>query len=174
MKTDSNKPKSATSKIMEHLARRDHSELEIRQKIADGYSPEEIEAAIQYAKESRWLRPAQELAERIAENLSRKQKGHDYIAEKLREKGLPGVAKDPDAEFAKAKLLIRTKLAKKLKCSAKKSVVDSGLNSGLESAERIEYEQDEDQKKVYRLLANRGFDEETIVRAIAWAQKTTL
>lgn len=143
--------KTARNRVMDLLARRNHSELELRQKLQDDYPTAEIDAAIEFARESKWLLPADELSERVAGSLGRKRKGHRYISQFLKKKGLPPVAKDLDAEIEKGRDIVRTKMARK-----------------LASEGHIDYE---DTKKVYRLLANRGFDDETIRRVIAWALK---
>lgn len=136
----------ASHKIMDLIARRDHSELELRRKLQDDYTPEEIENALEMARESRWLAPPEELAERVAMHLGRRRKGHRYIDRFLRSKGLPAVARDLDEEVEKGLALIRVKLRARL---------EDETALGLE-----------EKKKIQRLLANRGFDDETIRRVI--------
>jgi len=135
---------------MDLLARRNYSPLEIRRKLADDYPSEEIEAAIAFARESKWLPADEELAERTAVALGRKKKGHRFINQYLKSKGLPPVAKNRDHELENALALVRSKLARQLA---------SGVSCDYEF-----------QKKIQRLLANRGFDDETaraVIKAIA-------
>lgn len=143
--------KSARHKIMDLLARRDHSELELRRKLATSeYSEDEIDDAIAFAKENRWLAPPEELAKRVATRLDTKRKGHRYIEQFLRSKGLPPVAKDSENEISKGRALVYSKIG-------------SRLRDSLDYDGRIDYE---DRKKIHRLLANRGFDDETIRQVI--------
>lgn len=135
---------------MDMLARRNYSPLEIRRKLSNDYSSEEIEAAIAFARESKWLLPDEDLAERTAASLGRKRKGHRFINQYLKTKGLPPVAKRPEQELESALALVRSKLARQLA---------SGVSCDYEF-----------QKKIQRLLANRGFDDETaraVIKAIA-------
>lgn len=147
----SSRRKPARHKIMDLLARRDHSELELRRKLGDSeYTDLEIEDAIEFAKENRWLAPPDELAQRVALSLDHKRKGHRYIERFLRSKGLPAVAKNGENEVLKGRAVVCAKLGAKLRLAL--------ANHG-----RIDYE---DRKKVHRLLVNRGFDDETIHRVI--------
>lgn len=127
---------------MDLLARRNHSELELRRKLADDYAEDDITDAIRIAQESGWMPPAEEIAERVAVELGRKKKGHRFINRFLRNKGLPPVAKDVDAEVEKACAIVHSK---------------------MKSEGPFDREQ---QIKIWRLLANRGFDDDTIRRVI--------
>jgi regulatory protein len=143
--------KSASEKAMDYLARRSHSELELRQKLSRTYGSLEVEAAIAYAKENGWMTEPAELSERVAIELRRKHKGVRFINQFLKNKGLPSVAKDPDEEVSKAIEVIESKLRTRLKG-------EFGF---------------EEQQKVYRWLATRGFDEETIRQAISRTKEQT-
>lgn len=134
--------KSARNKIMDLLARRGYSELELQQKLSLDYPEDEVQDAIENARESGWMTPPDELASRVAIELGRKNKGHRFIQQFLKAKGLPQVQKDPDEEVRKGLELVEAKLKK---------------------APPYAYE---DQKKIYRWLGNRGFDMETIRRVI--------
>lgn len=127
---------------MDLLARRNHSELELRRKLADDYAEDDITAAIADAQENGWMPPAEEIAERVALELGRKKKGHRFINQFLRNKGLPPVAKDAEAEVEKAMAIVATKMKS-----------EGPFNRA-------------EQMKIYRLLANRGFEDETIRRVI--------
>jgi regulatory protein len=142
MKDTPKPPTSARNKLMDFLARRDHSERELRTKLSRHFAMAEIDEAIAFAKESKWLGDPQELAERVAQQLHQRHKGHLYILNYLREKGLPKVEKDPELEMRKATTVIATRFADR---------------EALSFSEK---------QKVARLLNNRGFDEETIRRMI--------
>lgn len=131
---------------MDMLARRGHSELELRQKLSRDYEPAEIDAAIQFAKESKWMTEPEELSERVSMELGRKKKGHRFINQFLKNNGLPPVSKDLDEEVRKAREIIDAKMARKL-------------------AKGIPFDYEE-KMKLHRTLANRGFDDETIRQAL--------
>ena len=134
--------KPARHKIMDILARRDHSEAEIKKKLSEQYSPEEIAGAITQARESGWLAEPEVLSERAARALGRKRKSHRYINQFLKAKGLPPVGRDVEGEVAKGVTLVRARLRRELPFD----------REGL--------------LKARRLLTNRGFDGETIRRVL--------
>jgi regulatory protein len=134
--------KKARNKVMDLLARRDHSELELRKKLSLQYEADEVSDAIQFAKENKWLREPQELAVAVAEQLGRRNKGARYIQKFLLSRGLPTVAKNSDEERRKALDLVSAK---------------------LRAEPPFEYEI---KNKIARLLKNRGFDDETIGKVI--------
>ena len=134
-------------KVMDLIALRDHSETELRQKLEAKFSSEEslhelIDEAIDFAKNKNWLSDPQELSERHAESLHRRNKGILYINGYLSEKGLPAVTMDRDLELEKALLIIKTKYA-----------------------ENYEFSREE-KARVGRLLASRGFDSETVRKVL--------
>lgn len=95
------------------IARRDHSEKEIRTKLSDkGHTEAEIEDAIQSAKDNRWLLEPEVIAQRMAKALHQRHKGQRAINHKLREKGLPPVSVDPELELEKALRLAETRWSK--------------------------------------------------------------
>lgn len=124
-------------KAMDFLARRDHSEKELREKLARDYDDDEIETTIQEVKERGWLLPPEELSEKVTNELHRKRKGHLYILNFLRQKGLPEVPKNPEIEMEKALQILESKMK------------DPG-----------------DTQRTVSLLKNRGFDTETITRVL--------
>lgn len=149
MKNDApgSRPKpSACNKMMDHLARRDHSEKELRKKLKDKFTAEEIDAAIEYGKNQGWIPDsaagALALAEKTAATLRRKGKGPLYINQYLKEKGLPPVASQPAEELEKARELAHNKF------------------SNIESMDRKE------KAKVGRFLISRGFSLETVRKVI--------
>ena len=122
---------------MDYLARRDHSEKELREKLGKNFTSEEVENAIRECKENHWMSPPEELAERVALSMNRKLKSYNYIKNFLSKKGLPAVPFKSAIEKEKALALI-AKLG----------------------AEDREYE------ALFRLLKNRGFDKDTIKKVI--------
>jgi regulatory protein len=150
MEKDSSRPSrpqsSARNKMMDHLARRDHSEKELREKLKDQFSPEEIERAVQYGKDHGFLPNSEESlqaqAEKAAADLKRRGKGPLFISNYLEEKGLPCVNVDSDEELEKARELAHNKF------------------SNIDTMDR------KDKAKVARFLISRGFDEETVRKVI--------
>ena len=133
---------SCRTKLMDYLARRDHSELELRKKLARDFTPQEIEQAIADAREEKWLAPPLEQSERVAQMLHNKGKGHFYIIHYLRKKGLPEIPRDPQLETRKAFAIIESRFP-------------------AEGAYTMSEKQ-----AIARHLNSRGFDEETIRRII--------
>lgn len=129
--------KTPSIKAMDYLARRDHSEKELIEKLSKHFPMEEIEPALAEIKKRGWLLSPEELAHKVSQNLHRKNKGHLYIQHFLREKGLPRTEKDPEMEMAKARDVLETK------------------SRGSKEP-----------KRMASLLKNRGFDTETISRMI--------
>ena len=132
------KEKTALNKLVLFLSIRDHTELELRKKLAKDFSSSEIEAAIAFAKEHELMKTPEQLSQQLYHELSRKNKGYLYITQYLRAKGLPHHAIDREQELEKARKLVLTKLQ-----------ID-----GMPGHE--------DKIKIYRLLTNRGFDDQTI------------
>jgi len=133
--------RSALDQITVYLAKRDHSEKELRTKLAKKFEPQEIEEAILEAKERKWLAAPEDLAERVTNALHRKKKGRLYIQRYLKEKGLPAHPLEDEQELEKAHELLERKFGE--------------LNSKLLS-------NPSDRQKIYRYLAYRGFTDETI------------
>ena len=137
--------KSARDKVMDLLARRNHSDLELRRKLSRFYPMDDVEDAIANAKAHGWMAPPEEISERVAVEMSRKKKGHRFINQFLKNKGLPSVAKDSAHEIEKGLAIVLAKMGK------------------AGPFDRSE------QQKIYRLLINRGFDDDTIRRVLARA-----
>ncbi|MEN0058409.1 MAG: regulatory protein RecX [Bdellovibrio sp.] len=138
---------AAKRKIMDLLARRDHSEKELRQKLRDRFSDDDevgnlVDEAIDFAKDNNWLGDPQTLAERMAEGLHRRSKGIHYINNYLKEKGLPTVVADHEQELEKACAIVKNKFAEDHKFSR------------------------EEKARLARMLASRGFDSETVRKVI--------
>jgi len=143
-------PMSARNKMMDLLARRDHSEKEIRQKLKIRFPVEEIDRAIEYGKKHKWLPDSvedlQKLAEKIATVLQRRGKGRIYINQYLAKKGLPSVQMDAREELEKALSLVENKF------------------SDLEGLDREQ--KAKKKEKIGRFLLARGFDMGTVRKVI--------
>lgn len=133
--------KTARLKAMDLLARRDHSEKELRDKLGNRFESAEIDLALSEIKERGWLLPAEELTRKVSESLHRKNKGYHAIQFYLKKKGLPPIFKDDELELEKAQRLVEQK-------TTGQSLTESHLT------------------KVSSLLKNRGFDTETIGKVI--------
>lgn len=138
---DARPKRSARARVMDLLARRNYSALELKKKLKDDYDQDELDAALEFARESKWLLPEKELSERVASTLGRKRKGHRFINQYLKAKGLPPVARNSDEEFDKARAIVQSKLKRS----------PNG---------------EEDRGKIQRLLINRGYDSDTIRRVL--------
>lgn len=119
-------------KLIGYLAARDHSEFELKLKLKKNYEPEEINEALEWARENKYLPEPEYISQRLAETLHRKYKGIHYINECLREKGLPTVGRNDEVELEKARHLIKNK-----------------ASSGKRR---------QDRHRMIRLLVSRGFD----------------
>jgi regulatory protein len=138
---------AAKRKVMDFIARREHSEKELRKKLKESFVDsdsvdEVIDEAIEFAKENRWLGDPAELAQRLSDMLHRRNKGIHYINNYLREKGLPPVSADRDLELEKALALVKNKYSEEYEFSR------------------------EDKAKVARFLASRGFDSDTVRKVV--------
>jgi regulatory protein len=152
MENDSPRPRaraSARNKMMDILARRDHSEKELRKKLKDKFTTDEIDRAIEFGKEQGWIpdsaESAQVLAEKTAATLRRKGKGPLYIKHYLHEKGLPPVSSDPSEDLEKARELAHNKF------------------SDIKNMDRAQ------KAKVGRFLMSRGFSQ-SIARKVMYEE----
>lgn len=138
---------AAKKKVMDLIARRDHSEKELRTKLREKFSDEDavddvIDEAVAFAKDNNWLGDPVDLAHRLADMLHRRNKGIYYINNYLKEKGLPPVETDRALELEKALAIVKNKY-------------DEDHNFSREEKARVG-----------RLLASRGFDSETVRKVI--------
>ncbi|WP_413583383.1 regulatory protein RecX [Bdellovibrio sp. HCB288] len=138
---------AAKRKVMDIIARREHSEAELRTKLHSKFADvegglEAIEEAISYAKDKNWLEEPSALAYRLADMLHLRNKGINYINGYLEEKGLPSIETDSALELKKALAIVANKFDEDFKFSH------------------------EDKARVGRLLASRGFDSETVRKVI--------
>lgn len=139
---------SARNQMMDLLARREHTETEIREKLLKAQFPQdEIESAIRYGQEQNWLpnteRAAMALATKIADGLHCKNKGILFINHYLTEKGHPPIEVNEDLEIEKARRCLETKSLRPLKDADLKLIA-----------------------KCDRLLTSRGFEPEVIRKVL--------
>ncbi len=141
--------------MMDYLARRQHTEKELREKLSTRHSPEEIDAAIQYGKTKGWLAPHQQaesqLAEEIAETLQKRGKGIEYINQFLEKKGLPSVKANSSSELEKARQLVENKFGPRKK--------NMEFKPSREEIKKLN-------AKKARFLISRGFDMETVEKIV--------
>jgi regulatory protein len=137
------KSDAAYRAIIRQLYKRDHSEKELKDKLKRYYTDEAIAAALELAHERQYMKAPEALAVQVSEYLHRQSKGIRTINEKLKKRGLPKVEVDADRELDKCIV----QLSKKFKSE-----------DILSAAERV---------KAFRYLTYRGFDSETIKKAIS-------
>lgn len=135
----------ARRKVADLHALRNHSESELRTKLAHNFVPALVERMIGEAKKRGWL-PSNEaeetsLSELIAEKLHRSRKGVHWINQKLEASGLPPVKSDAGFELEKAMEQARKVRASRL----------AVRNPAA---------------RVIRSLQSKGFDEEIITRVL--------
>ena len=130
---------------MGFLARRDHSEKELRQKLLRNYDETDVELAIHHCREHGWLAKPEALSEQTMNALHRRKKGFLLIQRYLRQKGLPVPKCDEETEIEKARQLLARKWPQGLTGDAK--------NSDL-------------LRRAYRHLKSRGFQEEIIRKVL--------
>lgn len=125
----------ALDSLTRYLAIRDHSQYELRTKLARAYPEELVDELLAEAARNGWLIPEQQIAERLALALAKRHKSQMYIVGQLQERRLPVPDLQDDSE--NARLLVERKF---------------GAGS-----------LDEDVKgKAFRFLQNRGFDDRVI------------
>ena len=124
------------------LYRRDHSVLELKNKLTQWYTDEAVRDAIQRAQDREYIKEPEFLSKQFGEALHRKEKGIYYINNALKKKGLPPLPTDPDRELSKCRELLQKKY---------------GDQENLTTPLRV---------KAFRYLTSRGFDSETINKAI--------
>lgn len=120
--------------MMDLLARRDHSERELRQKLKlREFAIEDIEKALVYAHEHNWIGENTKLAETLARALHRRGKGIQSINNSLIKKGLPKVAMDLDLEYEKALALVASKRRTKKYADVSDPKIRASLGRFLQS-----------------------------------------
>ncbi len=104
-----NNLQDALNKITDYLARRDHSEHELRMKMSRRFTKEIIQEAISEAQERGWFKKPEELAEMVSASLFRRGKGPLYINGYLRKKGLPTLSFENDYLLSQCQELLELK-----------------------------------------------------------------
>lgn len=133
-------PRSSTTAAMDFLARRNHSEKELRQKLLRKYEETEVQKALDYCREQNWLLPPEALSEQTMNALHRRKKGFLFIQRYLRQKGLPVPSKNREIEEEKARELLDRKF---------KTLEDFAIK-----------------QKAHRFLKSRGFEDDVIRKVI--------
>ena len=141
--TDKTNHQKILLKIQNYLSQRPHSEQELCTKLARGFLPEEVQKALEVARNKKWLLPPEELSLHLKQEMDRKNKGWLLIKAALKKKALPTQGRDEALELKKAK----TVLNKKFNTDDTKPLSQSEL------------------QKRYRFLQTRGF-EDAIIRQI--------
>lgn len=170
---------SAYDRLIQMLSRRDHSEREIRTKLAKAqHSLEEIDAALDIARARKWLPDEAVLAIREAGRLARLGKSPQQIRSWLSKKGLPnsGLAAElaeTEAESAykaaakvwpKQLRMAHRQLEKDAKKTvqrgkaARRSISDKDSSDLDGGSSQLEYLV---RNRVQRLLISRGFSSST-------------
>lgn len=130
------------------LQGRDHSERELRTKLSGRFSPSDIDAALNQTRQRGLLVPPEKLSENFARICHRRYKGHLYIQNKLKQKGLPLLDKDTELEQQKAQHLLQ-------KWQSALSLDKTSVNKkGL------------DKVRLSRRLMTRGFEYDTIKQVL--------
>lgn len=104
--------KQIKSKCLGLLVKRDHSRFELKQKLKRYYlfSDDDFKASLDWLLELGYLPDEAQLAIRWAKKLQSEGRGHGYIVNKLKSRGLIAPQKDEDAEVAAAHIFLEKKL----------------------------------------------------------------
>ena len=136
----------ALNKAADLLARRNHSEKELRDKLIKFFEEDLIDQVVAEAVERRWLLPPEELAESAARSWSRSLKSARYIQEQLKKRGLPHVEWHEEEELEKMRALLKKK-----------------FRFDEDDLLQLDYET---RTKAYRFLKYRGFTDGLIRKVI--------
>lgn len=142
-------------KIMDLLARRDHSIKELTKKLKERTNEDILTKALAWAKEQNWLPSEEKLTELTIKSLRGRKKGAQAINAKLKELGLKTVKLDDEQELDTALKSLNVKF---------KSDFLSGIDYN---------ELKKNRAKVMRFLAGKGFSMTTIQKAIKTYFQTT-
>lgn len=145
----------AKRKLMDLVARRDHTEKELRTKLATRTTADIVEQTLTWAREQNWLASPEKLKNQFAEQLSRRGKGIRKINQKLKDLGLESVKSDKDSEYEKAKKLVFAKWD---------SSDFKGL--GFKEAQKLK-------AKIMRFLITRGYESDIVSKILNTDLKKT-
>lgn len=96
-------------KLADYLARRDHSERELRTKLGRRFVAKNIDVVLAKAQARGWLASPEKLSRLTAERLAKRGKGPRYVQNYLRQKGLPAVKVAIEDELILARELVERK-----------------------------------------------------------------
>lgn len=151
----------AKKRLLYYLGIRDFSKKELRRKLLKSYSLENVDLALHWAEENKWLPKEEVIAERLSTYLHQRKKGILSINKTLNEKGLPAVLTDEELEIKKARALVQRKVTS---LRTRKKPAEPKSHSDFERAE-LKKQKD----KCSRFLLSRGFSS-TIVRKVVHEQ----
>ena len=134
----------AKKKLMDYVARRDHSEKELRKKLSARCEPSTVDQVMSWAQEQNWLASPDKLKEQFAAQLGRRGKGIRKINQKLKELGLSSVKAEKETELEKARKLVTAKWS-----------VDDFQNLDFKEMQKLK-------AKIMRFLAARGYESDVI------------
>jgi len=159
-------PKSARERAMDLIARRDHSERELVQKLTRAqHEAEEIDATIAELRERGWLPNPKILAEREADRLRRRGKSESQIQAWLMKKGLPAAQRQVEAELETGLRTLRSSWPKLLR-QAQRDLDRAGArlaNRGSRNRHHDDFDQDllnlqaALKQRCLKWMAGRGF-----------------
>ncbi len=163
---------SAYDRLIQMLSRRDHSERELRTKLARAeHSEEEIEAAIGIARARKWLPDETILATREAGRLARGGKSPQQIRSWLSKKGLPTTGLAAELAENEAESAYKTAVktwAKQVRMAARQmeKTATKAASRGQDEGAPGRQHRPADlefivRTKVQRLLLGRGFSSST-------------
>ena len=167
--------KTAYERMVDLLSRRDHSTKELTEKLRKAeHSPEEIEAALAFARERKWLPDEKVLAARETARLARAGKSPAQISVWLRKKGLPtsGFEIDPEEAVSEDESAYKTAMkswarlvrtaARDVEKAKKAGKARRGWSNDPEGASASAASLQESLgNRVVRLLISRGFSGST-------------
>ena len=134
----------AKKKVMDLVAVRDHSQAELRQKLARHFELSIIDEAVTWAEQQSWFKAADNLKTDVAQKLNSRGQGITKVNAKLAAMGLDEVKPNTVEEYEKAR-----------RAAYKKFGPDAFAE--LTSAEVHQLK-----TKVVRFLSGRGFEEEIV------------
>lgn len=148
---------SAIDRLVKLLAKRDHSRLELKEKLQKAeHSQDEILEALAFAEDRKWLKDDAELAARESARLSRAGKSRRQIEVWLKKKGLPlQRIQGPDDDFAGEELEAALKVTEKTWARLVRSAEKDHKKEPRRSKESYL------KLRVSRLLMGRGFGTST-------------
>ncbi len=141
-------------KIMDLMARRDHSAREIQNKLKRRAEPDTLKAALAWAEEQSWIPSEEKLQDQVTRAMSVRKKGQNALNLKLQQLGLKPVRLNADVEL-------------EIALRALESRFKSDILKGLD------FKEFQKQKaKTMRFLLSKGFSSSVIQKAVKAYFKT--